>query len=116
MSKYIPKNIYDDMKKQSRATGVNDYKANYYHESVSSRYTKNVLFTVNNIPGSDWREKGMHCFKKCTDKGDDCRILTFKKDSSNVPVTCWGMGIDGYKSRDVKSTAKNHSSYHKRTP
>ena len=114
MSKYISKNIYNNMKAQSSPSGVNAYKSNYYHEGVSSKYPGHVLFTVSSVPGSNWRSKETHCFNKCTDLGDDCRILTFKKDANNNILECSGHGINAYSSRD---TATNrHGSYHKRTP
>jgi len=116
MSSNIPQGIYDNMKAQPSGSGVNAYKGNYYFEAVDSRYPQNVLFTVSSIPGSDWRAKETHCFNKCTDLGDDCRILTFKRDSSNNPIECSGMGVGGYGNRQTVNLGAPYVSYHKRAP
>ena len=114
MSKYISESVYNNMKAQSSPSGVNAYKGNYYHEGALSEYPGDELFTVSSVPGSDWRSKETHCFNKCTDLGDDCRILTFKKDANNNILECSGHGTNAYSTRD---TATNrHESYHKRTP
>jgi hypothetical protein len=114
MSSNIPQSIYDHMKAQPSGSGVNAYKGNYYHEGVSSEYPGHVLFTVSSVPGSDWRSKETHCFNKCTDLGDECRIMTLKKDANNNILECSGHGINAYSTRDTATT--RHGSYHKRTP
>ena len=116
LSRYLPSSIYNNMKAQAPASGVNAYKGNYYHEGVSSKYPGHVVFTVSDVPGSDWRAKGTYCFNKCTDLGDDCRIMTLKKDANNNVIGCSGHGINAYSTRVTGTTAANHASYHKRTP